>query len=395
MTEISTYEDPLITLVKDPNLNKERAKAEQLLGIITGFTTGDRIIKRHCINGFQILRDLERIELKSKDWQFLSLDFQISNDPEQIINETDEIKNKFNRDLATNVLDTCLDMRRVLYNLNDETDRLNGFVQKLTTFDLISDPGTILSELLFRIVKLNQKLDHEISITYSKAKLITMGINLKTRLYHSGSLSDSTLENYKNFINDLLSQLNFNLSTNDTIGVMECIDIVSDLEKMFNAMDTSAKKIEDAKKEDARKEDARKEDARKEDARKEDAIAERRGSFTSISTSQTLSRTTISEEMPYLLNAFDNLRFLENEIKGVGIPPSTPKQQSDGFLADGGSHIVYPHLPAFPLPSHDYLPRSPLYQSAFLSRLGIRPQVIESDFSYNDIYKKDEKSFHG
>ncbi|GMF02691.1 unnamed protein product [Ambrosiozyma monospora] len=111
----------------------------------------------------------------------------------------------------------------------------------------ISDPGTILTELSLRVIKLKNTLSDEISIHYSKARLVTIGIALEKLIDDEdrtsaadpdddGVITEETVNNYKNFINNLLLQLNDCVSNGDTIGAMECISIVNDVEKMFESM---------------------------------------------------------------------------------------------------------------------------------------------------------------
>ncbi|GMF98691.1 unnamed protein product [[Candida] boidinii] len=162
-------------------------------------------------------------------------------------------------------------MHNLLVELSIEIDELNEFSKKISPLQRISDPGTILTELGLRIIKLKNDLDDHISVQYSKARLVNIGIDLENLIYKlklddenfikefgedavlsnnnsnndpsnnnisSNGLSEETVQSYKNFINTLLQQLSDSVNNKDTIEVMECISVVNDVEKMFETMKT-------------------------------------------------------------------------------------------------------------------------------------------------------------
>ncbi|ODV85792.1 hypothetical protein CANARDRAFT_182604, partial [[Candida] arabinofermentans NRRL YB-2248] len=240
MSEILPYSDPLIELLKDPNLNKEKEKAQELIRFINDID--DQQIKSWCIEAFEILRDLEKIEVKINNWEFQTLDFNLSQS--FLLNDEDVKRRKFNSELAKRVSASCLDLHKISNELAIEIDELHNFNKKLSPIQRISDPGTILTELSIRVIKLQNQLSDEISIHYSKARLVNIGIDLENLIYDEeeledeseGSITAETVFNYKNFINNLLQQLNDSVSSGDTIGAMECISVVNDVEKMFDTM---------------------------------------------------------------------------------------------------------------------------------------------------------------
>ncbi len=238
--DVLPYSDPLLELLKDPNLNKERDKAQVLVKYIEEIK--DSTLKAWCIEAFEILRDLEKIEVKINNWEFQTLDFNISVDS-VMLNEQDVKRRKFNLQVAKRVARHCLDFHKILGRLGVEIDELSSFSKRLSPLQKISDPGTILTELNLRVIKIQSVLADQISIHYSRARLVNIGISLED-LVHSneddsetkGSINNDTLRNYKQFVNNLLQQLNATVRSGDTIGAMECISIVNDVEKMFNSM---------------------------------------------------------------------------------------------------------------------------------------------------------------
>ncbi|CDK28389.1 unnamed protein product [Kuraishia capsulata CBS 1993] len=246
MAEIQIYQDPLILLLKDPGLNKDKEKSSKLLSLIRGIPQEQVKLKQSCLDGFQILRDLERIGLRSSTWHKASLNFQIVSRGVHMSPEEFK-KRQLNSQLATQILQSCLDLRRLLIDISEEVEDLNEYVSSLSPLQCISDPGTILCELSFRIIRLKNKLEEEISVTYSKAKLITIGKELEDHLFlydDSHPLSEETVEKYTSFVNQLLKQLNDCVSQNDTIGTMECVAVVNDVEKMFEAMQFKRRVLE-------------------------------------------------------------------------------------------------------------------------------------------------------
>lgn len=238
MSEVMSYTDPLLDLLKDPNLNKHKDKAHELVEYIEEIE--DSKLKSWCIESFEILRDLEKIEVQINNWEFQTLDFNLSVD-QIMLDEQDVKKRRFQRDLAQRVSKHCLQLHKVLVELGIEIDELSGFSRKLSVVQKISDPGTILTELGLRVIRLQSSLVEQLSIHYSRARLVNIGMSLEDLVGadedgQNGGLTNETVSNYKQFVNNLLSQLNECVRSSDTIGAMECISIVNDVEKMFQSM---------------------------------------------------------------------------------------------------------------------------------------------------------------
>lgn len=396
MTSILAYQDPLINLVKDPELNRSKEKTNRLLALINGFQSGDYTkIKKKCILGFQVLRDLEKLELRTKNWEFMSLDFSI----ESILNDDriSETKSKFNREIAKKVLSNCIEMHRSINSLTYEINTINSFIQTMSTLQYISDAGTILTQLSLRTLELKNKLLDNLTILYSKLKLINIGIDLETLLENCNfeKFDKSTIQSYREFVNQLLRQLKDAIKENDSIEIMECIDIVNDVEQMFEAISVDESKFI-----------------------KEEPYRERELSISSTSTNS-LQKTTLQDEMPNLLAAFDTLKNVEEEIREIRHPKSTSSSMSStgfdlsssGIMANSSmsssssststamaSKPVHfgPLLPSVihnqppqeeilaPVLSHSYI-----FDNSLLNKLGIRPQVISVETKHtsgNSLY---------
>ncbi|KAG7890621.1 hypothetical protein KL905_001040 [Ogataea polymorpha] len=339
METLAPYTDPLINLLKDTQLNKDKSKSDELIRHINSIN--DHEIKTWCIQSFEILKDLETIELKIYNWEFQALEFKLSQS--LILDEEDQKKRTFNSSLARKVANNCLELHKNLQQLGIEIDEVNSGARFMTPLQRISDPGTILTELMLRVMKLRSSLIDQVSIHYSKAKLVNIGIDLENLIYEEedrkyGDITEETVINYKLFINNLLQQINDYISTGDTIGVVECISIVTEVEKMFETMkldrlsrqperllsfpgvtsDELCERPDSPASSSVTMSDTLcgdDENPEKADYLKRAKI-ERFRSFNSAHNSS-LHKTTLTEKLPFLMHAFEEARSIEEDIRGV------------------------------------------------------------------------------
>ena len=229
MTEVELYEDPIIRLIQDPNLNKDRAKTTELLRIINGFPLTERKVSKLCQSCFSILQTLEKLSLSFKSWEFLSLDFNSDN---HFSSSDDKIKT-FNNNIADKVIVVCKELNRKLNKITADLDHITKASRTLTPIEFISDSGTLLTSLVLRNIKLKDESAENLTISYLKAKLIIIGKELELMLIQTDDRL--TILTYKNFIVSLLRQLNDAIELDDTESKYECLAVVNDMEKMFDA----------------------------------------------------------------------------------------------------------------------------------------------------------------
>lgn len=229
MTEVELYEDPIIRLIQDPNLNKDRAKTTELLRIINGFPLTERKVSKLCQSCFSILQTLEKLSLSFKSWEFLSLDFNSDN---HFSSSDDKIKS-FNNNIADKVIVVCKELNRKLNKITADLDHITKASRTLTPIEFISDSGTLLTSLVLRNIKLKNESAENLTISYLKAKLIIIGKELELMLIQTDDRL--TILTYKNFIVSLLRQLNDAIELDDTESKYECLAVVNDMEKMFDA----------------------------------------------------------------------------------------------------------------------------------------------------------------
>lgn len=465
-TDVEVYEDPILKLARDPDLNKEKEKTSQLIHIIHNFPLTERKVSKLCQLSLTILQSLEKIELNLKNWAFLSLD----------INSTDhfnesyssDIKN-FNNNLSIKVLSDCKELNIKINKISFDLDYITKSTKSLHPLEFVSDSGTLLTSLTLRNIKLKDELSDRITVSYSKAKLITIGSDLEVMLLDSNNSDEtaSTVVSYKKFVISLLRQLNVAIENNDNPEKYECLAVIADMEQMYEAF-----KLERAQKQPAATKDKKPDltlddykivddfrpEANQVDNDDDDdyddynselegsssmyassvynpptvhsitrsqqlqpmahsphspsidspnslvrsPIKSRRNSISSLATTTLLHKSTISEELPYLMSAFDSAKNVEEDIhhykQGEDIK-SSKKQKQRTSMAQSvpnlgpSSKVQYPHhKPKLPetqlysestiLPSRQPLstPSSYLYaNNSLLSKLGIRPQIITTD----------------
>ncbi|KAG0684019.1 hypothetical protein C6P40_000315 [Pichia californica] len=227
--ELTTFADPLISLLHSSNLNKDKELTDTLCEYIDEIS--DNQIKQWCIDSLTLLRDLEKIEIQLDQWEFHTLDFTLE---KGIGNDDKMLKN-----LANRVLEKSTNLRNLLSN---ERDNINLSIERSrnvskNVIKVISDAGTILIELTMRIVKLGKSLDQKVTIGYSRAKLTIIGSELKKLVTLDPTIIDKEIvTNYTTFVDNLLNQLNMAVAHNDTVGLWESVAIIGDVEKMFETM---------------------------------------------------------------------------------------------------------------------------------------------------------------
>lgn len=235
---LSSYTDPLITLLHSSDLNKDKQLSETLYEYIDDIT--DMELKKWCIDSLTVLRNLEKIETQLDQWEFHTLDFTLEVDS-HIQKPVDSGKNdSIRKKLASRVLDKSVLLRDLLSQQKEEIDTSISRARQLSTTSpakVITDAGTILIELTMRIVKLGKHLDEQVMVGYSRAKLTIIGTELKKLVTLDPYVIDKdVVQNYTTFVNNLLSQLNMAVAHNDTVVLWESVAIIGDVEKMFESM---------------------------------------------------------------------------------------------------------------------------------------------------------------
>lgn len=327
--EVGLFTDPLMDLLHSADLNKQVDLSNRLLAHIEDIS--DAKIRQWCIDSLTILRDLERIELKLHGWEFTTLDYRLDVEKHAKTHADNDIKLQLSR----RVLKISLE----LYDqLNLEANNIIVAIEhsrRLTPRQLISDAGTILTELVLRLTKLREQLHKDISVGYSRAKLVIIGCELEDMVAnvqsnsHVPQLDATIVNNYKQFVNTLLTQLEQSVTSGDTMSTMESIAIVGDVEKMFESMKagpTPEKSIEEPTPKPSEDYDYDSEVTLVSPSSVQCSKSHRR-TTSSLRNDNDLAKTTISEQLPSLLSAFK-----EEPHEDLGYP-----QQSESSEISEGS----------------------------------------------------------
>ncbi|KAK6204775.1 uncharacterized protein RJT21DRAFT_11050 [Scheffersomyces amazonensis] len=485
MTDIDQpYEDPILKLTHDPNLNRDKEKSNLLTLLINQFPLTERKISRLCQTSVTILQTLEKSNLIFKSWEFLSLDFS-SNDH---FNHKDFKIKEFNYGIADKVINKCQELNIKIMKISLDIDHITKSSKTLSPIEYISDSGTLLTSLLLRCIKLKNDISSNLSTSYSKARLICIGKELETLLSsNNDSKDDKTLESYKSFIISLLKQLNNAIDNNDNEAKYECLEVINDLEQMFEAYKLDKMKDSIIKQHQqqhhekdllqikhqahahahAHTPSSRQSDEDEVFYEDDDLYSEfggssmytstvsqapmvhsitkhhnhetdastvssprRRGSFSSMSTSAALQKSTITEELPYLMSAFNSAKTIEEDVihfkeKGkdeelkhhstirspsttstsTSTSTTTNSHKKEEIKSNSNSKSNIKHKPIF---SHKAnLPDTSLYtqntvmpqlqgsltsassyiyaNTSLLSKLGIKPQVITTNMTNKEL----------
>lgn len=304
---MATYADPLMDLLHSPMLNSSAEKSNELVCHIEAIE--DTTVRQWCIDSLTILRDLERIELKLHGWEFTTLDYRLDLEKHTQPNSND---NKLKLQLATRVLNISLDLNVQLGDQSPHILQAIGNSRRLKPRQIISDAGTILTELVLRLSKLREDLNRDINVGYSRAKLVIIGCELEQMLDNSQiDLDPQVVNNYKVFVNTLLDQLDQSVTSGDTMQTMESIAIVQDVEKMFQSMKQNGKRDqqqlpseEQSAQHDRPKPKPQRHDLTSTSPSSKASPMSHKRTTSSLRKDNDLAVKSISEHMPELLGAF-------------------------------------------------------------------------------------------
>lgn len=391
-----SYVDPILALARDPDLNREKAKTSKILLIIQGFPLVERKVSRLCLLSMTILQTLEKIELNLKNWTFMSLD--INSGSHFDVSNSNEIRT-FNNNVSVRVIQSCQELTTKLNKISADLDFITSASRTLLPIEFISDSGTLLTSLTLRNVKLKDELRSKVTVAYSKAKLITIGTSLEDLLVNGTEEQKSTIASYKTFVVSLLNQLNLAVEAEDASERDECLAVISDVEQMFEAF---KQELEPQTPELGPEEDDVDDTFSSQSLYFQPTVhliikhpestlgslTTRRDLISSTSSINILQKSTISEELPYLMGAFNLARTIEEDVTHFSEKKEPEKHEvpKEAEVENSSEAKHFPHVKS-------HLPNTSLYSESqfvkpsassylyanqsLLSRLGIRPQIVE------------------
>lgn len=402
--DLSAYSDPILSLAKDKDLIKDNQKTQTLVLLIKDFSITERKVSRLCQLSLTILQTLEKIELNLKNWAFFSLNLNSADhfDPEN----TDDIK-EFNNSVSLKVINSCRDLTTKLNKISSDVDFITTALRSLSPIEFISDSGTLLTSLTLRNIKLKDELRDGVKIAYLRAKLITIGTDLEAMLANGSIEEQQTVGTYKKFVVSLMKQLNDALESDDIEDRNECLAVISDMEQMFEAY--KLEKAQTTESEEATKTSPTgtsysdqtevplyEYSAYNKAAYYSDSEESTRRGSTSTASTGALHRSVLGDELPHLLSAFHPETPARSEpslpVSEKSIQSKKREEETHDENLASSSILRFPrvknHLPDSSLYSgSEFISRSPLptassylnANNSWLSKLGIRPQVITTD----------------
>lgn len=428
------YDDEILRLAWDPELNREKNKTSRIILIIQDFSISERKVSRLCQLSLKILQTLEKIELNLRNWAFLSLDMNSANHFDAT--NTEEIK-IFNTNVSVRIISSCQDLTVKLNKVSADLDFITKALRSLTPIEYISDSGTLLTSFTLRSIRLKDELRRKITIAYLKATLITIGSDLELMLSDAMDEQQATVTTYKQFVVSLLDQLNQAVEEENEEDINECFAVISDMEQMFEVfkLETAQKASKDLALEtyiltedqmDSSSETAHSiygselninddltwpsqgssplylrpivRSITKPGLLEYGPDHRRKSLVSSYASTSMLQKSTITEELPYLMSAFNLAKTLEEDMHHFkededeyekprpATSPITQRPSTTGlthFLDHSGI------LPKTSLYSNSQIltqpmlsPSSYLYaNNSLLSKLGIKPQVITTNIT--------------
>jgi hypothetical protein len=252
---------------------------------------------------------------------------------------------KFDIKIAQKVLNKCQDLDNELNSIHGKVSKFMKFVEKLSIEEYISDPGSLLLKVYFKVIHLKNQLVQELSISYTKAKLLVISYELtqimemideeENPLVMDNTDFQSTLISYKNFVSVLIDQLDRAVLGKDTEQIEECLNILNDVEKMYESVRMNFFLSEELNEWEQEQNLLRESSTTY--SSEEDYHVKTRSRRTSLSSTTSSLGTfngfsrpagTISEELPYLLQAFNEAKHLEQELSNYQTHVKSPLANS-------------------------------------------------------------------
>lgn len=355
------YIDPVLSVIGKDDFNPKSIQS-----LTTKFPSYYSKITSNCSIALKIYKSLLNLEYELNSWEFLTLKTSIN------INfnfDSNTNTRNFDIKIAKKVIEKCNFIDDEINKLNFKIKIVINFISGLTIQEYISDPGTLLLKIYFKLLNLKNSILEKISISFTKSKLLIINFELKqiTNMIESqenplvgiDTNFQATLESYKDFVTILINQLDNAVNEKDTDQIQECLGILNDVESMYDSVRMNFFYTEELNEWEQEQQLLLQEKELEESFSNsspspspqtifngdfsEDSIEEsnqyskfsnlhssqelpnhhhhhlsRRGSISSTSSSiatfNSRQPTTITEELPYLLQAFDEAKQLEQEL---------------------------------------------------------------------------------
>lgn len=162
----------MILLAQDPDLFATKEHTSSLSEFINGLA--ERRISKLCNQGIAILKLLEKINALFRTWEFMLMDYNL----DRHFGDEGKDVHSFNQNIAERVMEACKDHQMKLHYIGIDLDNLTKLSRTLTPMEYISDLGTLLTLLVLRSIRTKNEVQERTTVAYSKAKLILIGKEL-------------------------------------------------------------------------------------------------------------------------------------------------------------------------------------------------------------------------
>lgn len=360
------YVDPVLSVVEQSELSS--SSIQQLTSTFPSYYSK---ITSQCSAVLKVYKQLLSIQYKLNSWELATLrhsvnfNFQLHTDAR-----------KFDIKIAQKALQKCLELDAELDAI--ATHKISHFVkviQSLSIEEYLSDPGTLLLKIYFKAIHLKTELVQDVSIAYTKAKLLIISYELtqivdtmdreENPIVPDNTDFQSTLHSYKDFVSVLIDQLDRAVEQKDMDQIEECLGILNDVEKMYESVrvnffineeyneweqDTQNLLLSAAASTAGSDEY---QDAKSQQRSRRTSLSSTTSSLNFSTLSSRVTNGTISEELPYLMQAFNEAKNLEQEISNYQPHVKSPLSRSASI-----NHGVNQHVHAVPTATSPRLPFS-------------------------------------
>ncbi|CDR46704.1 CYFA0S25e01156g1_1 [Cyberlindnera fabianii] len=367
-----TYVDPILNTDFDPQNLKELTQS---------FPPYYQKITHQCSLALKCYKQLLALQYQTNAWEFATLKASVNLN---FNHATATGARTFDIKIAKKVLDKCNTIDdEISIKHRPRISQLIHFIKLLSVEEYLSDPGTLLLKVYFKLLNLKNELTELLNVAYTKAKLLVIAYEL-TKIMEmideeenpvalDNTDFQSTLNSYKDFVGVLIDQLDRAVADKDSDQIEECLGILSDVEKMYESVrmnfffteewndweneqqellsasiytESSTSSPHTESYQMTRFLNEKQTTSSTPMAPPHTSKVSRRGSVSSTASSSIFARpgsSTISEELPYLMQAFDEARDLERELstyqqvsqpaKDVSRQPSLRNMNSSSTLS--------------------------------------------------------------
>lgn len=396
------YEDPIISHFKDKqSIDKETLEKlieEQNPSLNDDSSVTNKGQKeenlKHCREMLSLYTDLIKLKFllkKSWDLQAMSKSVMVRFDIQGVSVTANEVSTTdtedFYKDIALKTIQKCDKLSKALEQLSKDSNNILPYIQNTTSNNVsayLQDSMCLLLEMWFLCGRVLRDLKRQVAGLFMRGKLLLIDYELDVIRTTATQVNTpdydvltETITSYKSFIKVLLQQLQDSEVSQDQGLFEECLGVFLDVEGMYSALNFNwllreNKSLQEGSvrspEEPADYDEKEEANSLKEigefvdnvvnaDSEEEDSITplqdisdscnSRRLSTTSSTSdiSLMMEKTSLSRELPNLLQAFNNAKKLERELENIRLGESISREITPLGSPMTSSMIAYESTP--------------------------------------------------